>query len=548
MSTKGGRADILIVGAGTAGGIAAKHLAEAGFQVVCLEQGTWPRINDMPGDKPEYEIAATKPWHPDPNIRNNPEDYPIDISESDGTLMSYNAVGGTSVLWAGCWSRMLPSDFRVRTLDGVADDWPITYEELRPFYEAVEAELGVSGLGGNPAYPPGYAPPLPPFPINKAGRKMALGLNRLGWHWWPGYTAAPTLDYGFQKQCVRYGICRLGCKEGAKGSTDVTHFPAALKHGARIVTGARVSQITLDENGRANGATYIREGREHFQPASVVVMAASGIGTPRILLMSSSSRFSSGLANSSGLVGKRLMMHPYESVVGIYEDFVDDWLGPVGETLECMQFYKTDASRGFVRGMKWALQATSGPLWKVSRYEQKGHGATAGKSFRPWDLWGKPFAARMLESNGHMLEWTMHPEDLPEETNHVSLSPALRDSDGLPAPKINYRISENTRRMVDFNLARALEAHEAAGAKEAWVVARYLASGHHTGTTKMGDDPDTSVVDRWGRTHDVPNLYVIDGSVFPTCGAVNVTATICALAKRTAIYIAEHARDQEVGA
>jgi choline dehydrogenase-like flavoprotein len=541
-------ADVLIIGAGTAGGIAAKHLAEAGFKVVCLEQGQWPDINDMPGDKPEYELTSAKKWHADPNIRQKPEDYPIDYSEHEGTLNSYSAVGGTSVIWCQCWSRLLPSDFRVRSLDGVADDWPISYEELTPFYEAVERELGVSGLAGNPAYPPGYTPPLPPFPINKAGRKMAQGLNRLGWHWWPGYVGCPSREHGVQKQCVRYGVCRMGCKEGSKGSTDVTHFPAAQKCGARIVTGARVSRITLDAKGLANGAVYIREGKEYFQPAASVVMAASGVGTPRLLLMSTSNRFPDGLANSSGLVGKRLMLHPYQSVVGVYEDFLDDWLGPVGETIESMQFYKTDNSRGFVGGMKWALQATFGPMWKVSRYEQKGHGATAGKGFRPWELWGEPFATKMIESNGHMLEWTMHPADLPEETNYVSLSPELVDSDGLPSPKIHYKISENTRRMVDFNLARAIEAHEAAGAKEAWVVARYLASGHHTGTTKMGDDPRTSVVDRWGRSHDVPNLYVIDGSVFPTCGAVNVTATICALAKRTATYIVEHARQQEVGA
>ncbi len=540
------RADVLIVGAGTAGGVAAKTLAEAGLKVVCLEQGYWAKTNDMPGDKPEYELAAGKQWHADPNIRGNREDYPIDLSDSEGMLNSYSAVGGTSVIYCGCWSRMLPSDFRVQTLDGVADDWPISYEELEPYYRAVEDELGVSGLGGNPAYPPGHIPPLPAFPIGKAGRKMALGMNQLGWHWWPGYQAMASREHGYQAQCVRYGICRMGCKEGAKSATDVTHFPAAMRAGARIITGARASQVTLDDQGCANGAVYIREGKEYFQPASLVIMSASGIGTPRIMLMSVSGRFPNGLANSSGLVGKRLMLHPYESVVGIYDDPLDDWLGPVGETIESMQFYKTDTSRGFVRGMKWALQATSGPMWKLSRYEQKGHGATAGAGFNPWELWGEPFAARMLESNGHMLEWTMHPEDLPEESNSVSLSPVLSDADGLPAPKVTYRIADNTRRMVDFNLARALEAHEAAGATKAWVVARYLASGHHTGTTKMGNDPETSVVDRWGQAHDVPNLFVIDGSVFTTCGAVNVTATICALAKRTATYIVEHGRELEV--
>jgi choline dehydrogenase-like flavoprotein len=534
-------ADVLIIGAGMSAGVAARHLTEAGLRVVCLEQGEWVDPGNLPGNKPEYEVLGSGNWYPDPNVRRRREDYPLDVSESDLPLFMYNGVGGSSVLYGGIWARALPSDLRVRTLDGVADDWPISYAELVGWYQAVEAEMGVSGLDGNPAYPPGFAVPLDPAPIHRTGLTMAHGMNKLGWHWWPGTNAIPTRKYGEQEQCVRYGICRMGCPQGSKASTDVTHFPAAITRGLTVITRARVAEITVDERGLATGAVYFRDGQEHFQPASVVLMAANGIGTPRLLLMSTSRRFPHGLANSSGLVGKRLMVHPYASTVGVYDDELEDWLGPAGEHIGSMQFYETDASRGFVRGAKWSLIPVGGPLEAVDKW-------TGPTSLAEGGFWGEGSAEEMRTSIGHLMQWHIVPEDLPEEQNQVTLSTELTDSDGLPAPKIHYRVSENTRRIVDFNLARTLEAHEAAGATRSWVAGRNHTSGHNTGTARMGDDPATSVVDRWGRSHDVPNLYVIDGSVFPTSTGVNVGATICALAKRTASHLVEQARHQVVGA
>jgi choline dehydrogenase-like flavoprotein len=534
-------ADVLIVGGGTAAGVAANHLASAGLRVVCLEQGDWVDHGALPGTKPEYEILGDRQWHPDPNIRENRADYPVDNSESDLAPWMYNGVGGSSVLYGAIWARPLPSDFRVRSLDGVADDWPISYPELAPYYEAMEAEMGVSGLAGNPAYPPGAAPPTPAAPLHRPGRRMAEALNRLGWHWWPGSNAIPMRRHNLQNQCVRYGICRMGCPEGAKASTDVTHFPLALKHGARLATRARVARITSNRRGLATGAVYIQNGVEHHQPASVVILAAGGIGTPRLLLLSASQQFPDGLANSSGLVGTRLMLHPYGTSVGLYDEDLEDWLGPAGEYLSSMQFYETDTSRGFVRGCRWSLMPTGGPLETVLRW-------THGEQVRAESFWGAEFTAKMKRSIGHMMRWDVVPEDLPEETNRVSLHPSLTDSDGLPAAKIYYRISENTRRMVDFHLAKTLEAHTAAGATKTWIPGRFRSSGHITGTARMGDDPATSVTDRYGRAHDVANLYVIDASVFPTSTGANVTATICANAKRVATHIAGKASRQEVGA
>lgn len=537
-SGDGSRADVLVIGAGASGSVATRYLAEASFKVVCLEQGGWMNASDYPGDKPEWELLAQKQWHPNPNVRGRAADYPNETSASDVNPLMFAAVGGSTILWAAHWCRQLPSDFRVRSLDGIADDWPFTYEDLVPYYERSERDMGVSGMGGDPAYPPGNPPPLPAHPINKMGRKAAEGMNKLGWHWWPAPNAIPTEDYGNLKQCVRYGTCLTGCPQGAKAAMDLTHWPSALEHGARLVTGARVREITTNGDGLATGAIYIdRQGREHHQAADVVILCANGVGTPRLLLFSKSNRSPDGLANSSGLVGKRLMMHPYAAIVGIYEDDLESWIGPSGQTIQSTQFYETDESRGFVRGAKWNVMPTGGPL-----------GMRAGYGGGPVEeRWSVNHHRNLREQLGHGFEWGIIIEDLPEETNYVTLDPALKDSDGLPAPKIVYRNSENTRRMIEFHLARVQEAHEASGAIKTIVTPLMRDSGWHLlGTCCMGDDSATSVVDGFGRAHDVPNLYIYDGSVFPTSSGVNPTATICAVALRCVEHLVREARLQEV--
>jgi choline dehydrogenase-like flavoprotein len=299
-----------------------------------------------------------------------------------------------------------------------------------------------------------------------------------------------------------------------------------------------VREITVDGEGRATGAVYVdRDGREHRQDAQVVIVCANGVGTPRLLLLSTSARFPDGLANSSGLVGKRLMMHPYAAVVGFYEDPLDSWLGPSGQMIQSMQFYETDESRGFVRGAKWQVMPTGGPLGLRSGYG----GAPLEERFGP------ALHRNLREEFGHGFEWGIIAEDLPEESNQVRLDPELRDSDGIPAPKIVYRNSDNTRAMLDFHVARAQEAHEAAGAQKTAVTRLMRDCGWHLmGTCTMGEDPATSVVDQWGRAHDVPNLYVYDGSVFPTSAGANPTATLAAVALRCVDHLIADRRNQEV--
>ena len=188
----GEEVDVCIVGAGPSGSVAARYLAEAGFSVVTLEQGDWPDAAEFPGDKPEFELVAQKQWHPNPNVRDRDRDYPINTDDSAINPLMYAAVGGSTTLYAGHWTPFMPSDFRVRTLDGIADDWPFTYEDLLPNLEAMERVVGVSGLPGNPAYPPRRAFPTPPLPIGKCGMKAAEGMDKLGWHWWPGTNAMPS--------------------------------------------------------------------------------------------------------------------------------------------------------------------------------------------------------------------------------------------------------------------------------------------------------------------------------------------------------------------
>lgn len=531
-----GQVDVLIIGAGASGGVVARRLAESGFAVMCLEQGRWHDRTEYRGAELDWELTARKQWSPDPNVRGREADYPVDCSDSDVAALMFNGVGGSMIQYGGIWPRLLPSDFRVRSLDGVADDWPIDYAELLPYYERSDRQIGVSGLGGNPAYPPGEDPPLPPLPLSRGALRVARAQNSLGWHWWPSSNAILSAPYGDRhNQCVQRGTCMQGCGEGAKASPDLTHWPVAIEHGARLVTGATVRRL-VRRGDLVTGAEWIDEdGREHFQAASVVVLAANGVGTPRLLLASADERSPDGLANSSGLVGRRLMMHPFATVTGLFEESLRSWQGHFGTSIDSLEFYETDASRGFVRGAKWGLAPTGGPL-------------NAAMPPRPDDrVWGPGHHRQVRTRLGRGANWAIMGEDLPEETNRVTLDPVLTDRHGIPAPAVHYRISENSRRLLDFNIARAQESMLAAGAHSVLVNPLVRMSGWHLlGTARMGEDPATSVVDPWHRSHELPNLYVVDGSAFVTAGAVNPTSTICALALRAADAMVARRAEQEV--
>ena len=226
-------ADVLIIGAGASGGVVAKRLSEAGFSVVCLEQGDWLDRADYPGNKLDWELKARKDWATSPNIRGLSQDYPIVEDDTPVSPLMYNAVGGSTIIFAGAWPRALPSDFRVRSLDGIADDWPIDYFELLPYFYRTDRDFGVSGLPGDPAYPPDTEDaPMPPLPIGSAGMKVARGMTKLGWHWWPEFNSINSVAYDGRRPCVQRSTCQSGCNEGAKASTDLTHWPKAIARGA----------------------------------------------------------------------------------------------------------------------------------------------------------------------------------------------------------------------------------------------------------------------------------------------------------------------------
>jgi choline dehydrogenase-like flavoprotein len=525
MTETAPQAEVLIIGAGASGGVAARRLAEAGVDVVCLEQGDWPDRASFRGGEAEGDLIARGPWSSSPAVRRAAGDYPINAADSDIAPLNFNGVGGGTVLYSAQWPRMLPEDFRVGKVDGAARDWPLSYEDLQPYYERIDQQFMVSGLGGNPAYPAGAEPPLPALPIGKGGLLVARAHARLGWHWWPETNAIASVDIdGTRHRCAQRGTCSQGCGEGAKASTDLTHWPAAVTAGARLITGARVRELHVDRQGRITGADWVdQQGGEHFTAAQTVLLAANGIGTPRLLLQSTSGLFPDGLANSSGLVGRRLMLHPLASVVGLFDEELESWRGQAGALIQSMQFYRSDPARGFIRGARWSLSPGGGALKAA---------LARGR------LWGSGHHAYMRERLGRSVSWTILAEDLPDPANRVTMSAEIRDGAGVPGAVITYHLSDNSRRLLAWHAEKAAESLVSAGAYRTEYVPQ-PANGHFLGTACMGDDPRDSVVDRWGICHDVPNLGIIDGSVFVTAGGVNPTPTICALALRTVEHLLE---------
>ncbi len=512
--------DVLIIGAGASGAALAWSLADTRMRIVCLEQGDWMNPLDYPSTRASWEMERFGAFGLSPNGRGRSEDYPINDRESPIQVSNFNAVGGSTVLYAAHFPRFHPADFRVRSLDGVADDWPIDYATLEPYYDTNARMMGVAGLAGDPAGPP-KQPPLPPVPLGVLGETLARGFNRLGWHWWPSDSAIATRDYEGRAACINLGPCILGCAQGAKGSTDVTYWPAAIRAGVELRTRCRVREITLDARGMADGVIYYdRDGALRRQRAEIVVLACNGVGTPRLLLHSRSAQFPDGLANRSGLVGRNLMFHPYGLVTGIFPTPLEGYKGPTGCCIISQEFYETDPSRGFVRGYSFEMVRGMGPVGTALFAMSTGHA--------PWGARHHEAYAEMWDRTAGMVVIC---EDLPEACNTVTLDPELVDSDGIPAPKISYRLGENSQRMLEHGVARGREVLEAAGAVKTFADAPLLPAGWHLmGTARMGTDPDTSVVNEWGRCHDVKNLFIIDGSIFVTAAAVNPTNTIQALA------------------
>lgn len=519
--------DVIVIGSGAGGGVIAKELAEAGLEVIVLEAGRrFDPYNDYPTHAIDFEVRAADVFAPkDPR-----RDHYTSGGKSSFSYHRVKGVGGSTLCYHAMSPRLHESDFRVRSEDGVADDWPITYRELEPYYTKVEYELGVSGPDGpeaNPFEPPRSRPyPTPPHAFNRGSGVIRKGAEKLGLHLVREPLAIPTKDWNGRPACVEAGTCRLGCRILAKSSIDVTYIPKAEKTGRVSIRSECMAQrIEIAPDGRARSVIYIDPaGRENEVRARVIVVAGNAVETARLLLLSTSRLFPDGLANSSGLVGKRFMEHLSVFAYGIAAERLDPWRGvPTGGIIQ--DFYETNTRNGFARG--FTISVENEPQWPL-----------AVASTIPG--WGVEHKAQVKRRFGHILGLASDGEQLPDERNRVGLDPRVKDNYGLPVPQIVNRHGANDRAMIAAISSRLRQILEASGAGDITLAnVTAGASSHYLGTCRMGKDPTTSVVDPWCRAHDVPNLYIGDGSVFVTGGAANPALTISALATRTAAGIVE---------
>jgi choline dehydrogenase-like flavoprotein len=513
--------DVLVIGSGAAGAAISWRLASKGAKVVCLEQGDWIPPEEVPKAHMDWEVRGRHYWNFSPAIRRNRHDYPL-LNEGPDPVDCYmfSAVGGSTVGFGAQYWRLLPSDFRTRTLDEFGVDWPITYEDLAPYYDLNERETGVSGLAGDPTGPPRPAPPLPPTSPGRLGNKWIDGFESLGWHWWPQDNAIISRDYEDRTACVNRNFCAFGCPNHARSSADVTYWPKALRLGVELRTNARVAEVTLNPNGSARGATYFdADGKVQEIRAERVVVSAGGLGTPRLLKMS-------GIANSSDMVGRNFMVHVQSLVIARFDDEVDAHAGSIG-IVSSREFYETDPANDFKRGFIVAGNRGYSPMLTALQHRQ----------------WGEDHHELLEYNLNHEASIYVCGDDEPDPENRVDLDPDELDEFGLPGVKTHYELSENSRKIGEAAIGRGREFAAASGATEVRDVGLSPILGWHLlGTARMGDDPATSVVDSDHQSHDVPNLYVADGSSLPTGGAVNPAHTIQALALRAADRIWENRR------
>ena len=494
--------DAVVIGTGAGGAPILARLAAAGLRVVALEAGRlWDPATDFATD----EQAQNKLFWTDERLSAG------DDALAFGANNSGTGVGGSTLHYTAYTPRPQPDDLRLRDEFGVGEDWPLSYDDLEPYYDEAEAFMGISGPNPYPWGPPrktGYA--LPPLPLNAAAQLMERGAEALGIRTSPAANAALSGRYyqpgvGWRAACTNRGFCQAGCSTGAKASMDVTYIPLARQHGAEIRPGCFVTEITRDSTGTATGVVYTHAGGEHRIAAQTVFLCAGSVETPRLMLLN-------GLGGPH--VGRHLMAHPGLQVWARFDEPTRPFKGIPGGLISEDTHRPADAD--FAGG--YLLQSIGVMPVTYATQLARGRG-----------LWGDALVDHLRGYN-HVAGINILGDCLPHDGNRIELSDEL-DARGLPKPRAVFTAGDNERRMTAHadRVMRAI--WDAAGARDVWAFPRHA---HVIGTCRMGTDGDASVVDSDGRVWGTPGLVVCDNSVFPSALSVNPALTIVALALRTA--------------
>ena len=563
MATSLSATDVVIIGLGAAGGVAALPLARAGMDVIGIEAGSWLSARDFSPDElrnnvrgwpqsvqkannevPTHRPNASSPYSPRPSI------HPM-----------MNAVGGTSLhYWAQSW-RLNPWDFKVVSettrrygarripKTSTVEDWPFGLEELEPFYDVVEREIGVSGKAGNIdgaldkggnifEGPRKREFPMPSLRSTGFTEMMADAARKLGWHAFPGPAAINSQAYEGRPGCFYHGYCaRGGCPINAKNSTAVSTIPKAQATGRlKVVSQATVTRIEVDERtGRVSGVTYLKGGTEYFQPAAVVLLASYTYENVRLLLLSKSRAFPNGLSNKSGQVGRHYFSHFQSATVSALFPFnLNNWYGLPAQGVAVDNWADDNfdhAGLDFIGG---------GNLWIYS--DRRPIQAASMNTFDKAPGWGSAWKSFIRENADRWNTAYVQKSTLPYEDNVLDLDPTVKDTLGFPVIRITAEYKDNERKIGAFMQDKMDQWYREAGAiaVDRGAVGIMGPSTHAYGGTRMGDNPETNVVDRFGFSHEVPNLGVLGASVMGTSGARNPTLTVQALAWRTADHLARN--------
>jgi gluconate 2-dehydrogenase alpha chain len=554
--------DVVVVGLGAAGGVAVLPLTQAGIEVIGLEAGTWLRPDDFAPDELRNNFrgwpqAVQKANREIPTHRTS-SSAPTSPRQAIHPMM--NAVGGTTLhYWAQSW-RLNPWDFKVASettrrygasripKGSTIEDWPFGLDELEPYYDKVEYEIGVSGQAGNikgKIDPRGNTfegarareYPMPALRGTSFTDMMADAARKLGWHPFPGPAAVTTRAYQGRAGCAYHGYCsRGGCHINAKGSTAVTTIPKAqATKRLSVVTEAHVTTIEVGPNGRVSGVNYVKGGTEYFQPAKVVLVASYVYENVRLLLLSKSKPFPNGLSNNHGQVGRHYFSHnQIGSVTALFPKPINNWYGLPAQGVAVDDWADDNfdhAGLDFIGG---------GNLWVYSdrRPISAANMSTYGRAPR----WGSAWKAFIKQNADSWNISYLQKTTLPYEDNYLDLDPTVKDPLGFPVCRITADYKENERRLSTFIQDKMVEWYKAAGASatEKTGMGTMGPTTHAYGGTRMGDNVETNVVDRWGFSHEAPNLGILGASVMGTSGARNPTLTAQALAWRTADYLAKN--------